>query len=171
MTSILAMEPLLSDVLALNLKRLGDFADSKEVVHIDDWVQYFTFDVVGQLAMGGILGFLDRGEDVDGIIGSIHDGFWAMSNMGYFPLQMFWFNNPVSKWIVKHFGGDKMNAFDVFLEWLERKVDHRMSHGLGDARWDMLQHFIDAKDLAGQPVNKAEVMIEGIHVLGLVLYS
>jgi len=91
-----------------------------------------------------------------------------MANMGNVPLQTFWFNNPVSKWLVKHFGGDRLNAFDVFLEWLERRVDERMCNGLGDARRDMLQHFVEAKDPVGQPVKKGDVMIEGVNILGYV---
>ncbi|KAJ9137166.1 cytochrome P450 [Pleurostoma richardsiae] len=166
MTAILSMEPLVQEVLALNLKRLTEFADKQEVVYIDKWANYFTFDVVGQLAMGGMIGFLEEGRDVNGIIRSIHDGFWVMANMGNVPLQTFWFNNPVSKWLVKHFGGDRLNAFDVFLEWLERRVDERMCNGLGDARRDMLQHFVEAKDPVGQPVKKGDVMIEGVNILG-----
>ncbi|KAI0528457.1 cytochrome P450 [Xylaria digitata] len=166
MTSILSMEPLVQDVLDLNLRQLQGFADRGEVVRIDQWANYFTFDIVGHLAMGGTIGFLEQGRDVDGIIRSIHDGFWIMANMGNIPLQTFWFNNPISKWLVKNFGGERLNAFDVFLEWLERRVDERMRNGLGDARRDMLQHFIDAKDPSGQPVKKGDVMIEGVNILG-----
>jgi cytochrome P450 len=165
MTSILSMEPLVKDVLDLNLRRLQGFADSGEVIRMDQWANYFTFDVVGQLAMGGMIGFLEEGRDVAGIIGSIHDGFWLMANMGNIPLQTFWFNNSVSKWLVKKFGGKRLNAFDVFLEWLEQRVDERMRNGLGDARRDMLQHFVEAKDPSGQPVKKGDVMIEGVNIL------
>lgn len=168
MASILSMEPLVQGVLEKNLHKLKGFADRGEVIRIDEWANYFTFDVVGQLAMGGMIGFLEEGRDVDGIIHSIHDGFWVMSNMGNFPLQTFWFNNPVSKWLVKNFGGDRLNTFDVFLEWLETRVEERMQNGLGDARRDMLQHFIEAKDPSGQPVKKGDVMIEGVNILGYV---
>jgi cytochrome P450 len=166
MTAILSMESLVQEVLSLNKDRLTEFAHRGQVVHIDQWVNYFTFDVVGQLAMGGTIGFLQHGKDIDGIIQSIHDGFWLMSNMGNVPLQNFWFNNAFSTWIIRTFGGKRLNAFDVFVDWLEHRVDARMSDGLGEKRRDMLQHFIEAKDLNGQPVKKADVMIEGVNILG-----
>ncbi|KAF2996528.1 hypothetical protein E8E14_000801 [Neopestalotiopsis sp. 37M] len=166
MTAILSMESLVQEVLSLNKDRLTEFAHKGQVVQIDQWVNYFTFDVVGQLAMGGTIGFLQHGKDIDGIIQSIHDGFWLMSNMGNVPLQNFWFNNAFSKWVIRTFGGKRLNAFDVFVDWLEHRVDARMSDGLGEKRRDMLQHFIEAKDLNGQPVKKADVMIEGVNILG-----
>lgn len=130
------------------------------------WANYFAFDVVGQLAMGGKLGFIEQGRDVGGIIGSIHDGFYLMANMGNVPLQMFWFNNRLAQWAIKSFGGTRMNAFSVFLEWLEKRVDERLNNGLGDRRRDMLQRFVEAKDVRGHPVKKGDVMIEGVNILG-----
>ncbi|KAF7556309.1 hypothetical protein G7Z17_g1508 [Cylindrodendrum hubeiense] len=167
MTSILAMEPLIQDVMDLNITKLGEFADRGEVVPMDKWANYFTFDTVGKLAMGGTIGFLEHGKDVDGIIRSIHDGFYLMANMGNVPFQMFWFNNPLAKWALRTFGGQRLNAFDIFLEWLDERVEERMTQGLKDGqRRDMLQHYIEAKDPQGLPVKKGDVMIEGVNILG-----
>ncbi|KAF5672039.1 cytochrome p450 [Fusarium heterosporum] len=166
MTSILTMEPLIQEVMNLNLKKLGELADETNYFSLDKMVNYFTSDVVGQLAIGGKIRFLEHGQDVGGIIQSIHDGFYFMGNMGILPLQMQWINNPVSKWITKTFGGDRLNAFDVFIDWLDDRVEERMTDGLlpGQPR-DLLQHFIEAKDPWGQQVSKREVMIEGVNIL------
>ncbi|KAH7242764.1 cytochrome P450 [Fusarium tricinctum] len=166
MTSILGMEPLIQSVMDLNLKKLGELADDGKYFPIDKMVTFFTSDVVGQLAIGGKIGFLEQGKDVDGIIRSIHDGFYLMGNMGILPLQMSWINNPVSKWLTKTFGGSRLNAFDVFIDWLDRRVEERMTNGLspGQPR-DLLQHFIEAKDPQGRQVGKKEVMIEGVNIL------
>jgi len=166
MSAILSMEPLIQEVMDLNLTKLRQFADRGEILYMDKWANYFTLDVVGQLGLGGVLGFLETGSDVNGIIGSIHDGFWLMSNMGNIPLQMFWLNNRFAKWLVKKLGGKRLNAFDVFLDWLDRQVEDRMVNSLGDRRRDMLQHFIEAKDMSGNPVKKEDVMIEGVNLLG-----
>jgi len=87
-----------------------------------------------------------------------------MANMGNMPLQMFWFNNPVAQWVVKKFGGRRLNAFTLFIEWLDKQVEKRMTEGLGDRRRDMLQHFIEAKDQNGESVKKGDVMIEGVNI-------
>ncbi|KAM0344848.1 hypothetical protein ACHAPU_007230 [Fusarium lateritium] len=146
----MGMEPLIQDVMDLNLRKLGELADEGNYFSLDEMVNYFTSDVVGQLAIGGKIGSLEQEKDVGGIIQSIHDGFYLMGNMGILPLQMFWINNPVSKWITKTFGGDQLNAFDTFIDWLDDRVEERMANGLlpGQPR-DLLQHFIEAKDPEG----------------------
>jgi cytochrome P450 len=166
MTSILGLEPLIQGVMDLNLRKLDELVDDGKYFPIDRMVTFFTSDVVGQLAIGGKIGFLEQGKDVDGIIQSIHDGFYLMGNMGILPLQMFWINNPVSKWFTKTFGGNRLNAFDVFIDWLDKRVEERMTNGLlpGQPR-DLLQHFIEAKDPQGRQVGKTEVMIEGVNIL------
>ncbi|CAI7613738.1 unnamed protein product [Penicillium pancosmium] len=166
MSSILSMEPFIQDVASELWGRFREFSRSAESVPLHLWGNYFAFDVVGQLALGGKIGFVERGEDVSGIIKSIHDGFYLMSNMGNIPLQMRWFNNDLAHWMVKKFGGKRLNSFNIFLQWLEKRVEERMANGLGDKRKDMLQHFVDAKDMSGHQVQKGDVMIEGVNILG-----
>ncbi len=89
-----------------------------------------------------------------------------MANMGSVPLQMFWFNNSITKFFVERFGSPKMNAFRGFLRRLEQRVTDRMEHGLGTRRRDMLQHFIEMKGIQGQPTGAGDAMIEGVNILG-----
>lgn len=166
MSAILTMEDLIAEVMDLNLAKLTEVAKTPKSIRLDQFVNYFTFDVVGQLAMGGPIGFLDQQRDVHGIIQSIHDGFYLMSNMGTVPGQMYWMNNKVARYLVQKFGGARLNSFEVFLGWLDRRVEERMRNGLGDRRPDMLQYFINGKNPGGEPVSKGEVMIEGVNILG-----
>jgi cytochrome P450 len=166
MSAILAMEHLIADVVHLNLAKLTELAKGAKPIRLDQFVNYFTFDVVGQLAMGGPIGFLEQGRDVNGIIQSIHDGFYLMSNMGTVPGQMYWVNNKVARYLVQKFGGARLNSFEVFLDWLDKRVEERMHNGLGAGRPDMLQYFINGKTPAGEPVSKGQVMIEGVNILG-----
>ncbi|GAD99962.1 hypothetical protein NECHADRAFT_55911 [Paecilomyces variotii No. 5] len=166
MSSILSMEPFIQEVASELWGRFREFSKSSEPVPLHSWANYFAFDVVGQLALGGRIGFVEHGEDIGGIIKSIHDGFYLMANMGNVPLQMLWFNNSIVQWILKNFGGKRLNSFNVFLKWLDRRVTERMTNGLGTKRRDMLQHFVEAKDMSGQPVKKGDVMIEGVNILG-----
>ncbi|KAG7051926.1 cytochrome p450 [Colletotrichum scovillei] len=166
MTAIQFMEPLIQDVANSMWQRMGEFADRNVPVRMDEWANYFAFDVVGSLALGGPIGFIEKGKDVDGIIRSIHDGFWLMANMGNMSLQMTWFNNRIAQWALRSFGGERLQAFSKFVDWLEVRVDERYRDGLGSQRRDMLQLFIDAKDMTGQPVTKGDVMMEGVNILG-----
>jgi cytochrome P450 len=74
MTSILAMEPYIQEVADKTWAKFRGFADSGQIIDFGEWIPYFTFDVVGQLSLGGEIGFVERGEDVDDIISSIHIG-------------------------------------------------------------------------------------------------
>lgn len=88
MTSILAMKPLVRDVADALWHRLRTLARNEEPTPLYLWAQYFAFDVVGQLALGGRTGFVEQGRDVDGVIASIHAGFYPMANMGNVPGQL-----------------------------------------------------------------------------------
>jgi hypothetical protein len=74
MSSILSMEPYIQEVADKTWSKFYSFAKSNQTIDLGAWVPYFTFDVVGQLSLGGEIGFVERGEDVDNIISSIHTG-------------------------------------------------------------------------------------------------
>lgn len=166
MSSVLSMEPLIQDVANTNWRKFKELVLRGKPVPIDTWANFFTFDVVGQLSLGGQLGMLEQERDVDGIIRSIHDGSYLMAIMGNMPVQTFGFNNLVAQWAVKNFGGKRLNAFSVFLDWLEQRVDERMEKESEENQRDMLQHFINAKDRKDKPVKKGDVMIEVVNILG-----
>ena len=66
--SLLAKEDAVDSCTSLFMHRLGEFADREEPVDLGTWLQYYAFDVVGELTFAMKLGFLDQGKDVDGII-------------------------------------------------------------------------------------------------------
>ena len=74
MSSVLTMEPFIQEVADKGWAKFRKYAGTGQHIDLSQWVSYFTFDVVGQLAMGGELGFLEKEEDVDSIISSIHSG-------------------------------------------------------------------------------------------------
>jgi hypothetical protein len=70
-TSLLTNEAAIDSCSNLLIKKLSEFADEKTSVDLGDWLQYYTFDVVGELTFAKKLGFLNLGEDVDGMIEAI----------------------------------------------------------------------------------------------------
>lgn len=57
----------------LLFSKLDNFADGSQIVDLGEWIQFYTFDVVGELTFAKKLGFLDKGGDVDGMIQAIED--------------------------------------------------------------------------------------------------
>lgn len=51
------------------------FIDTNKPCKFGDWVQMFAFDAMGLIAFSRPYGFLERGEDVDGVMGNIWKHF------------------------------------------------------------------------------------------------
>lgn len=165
MTSILSMEGYFQEIADLNWRKFRRIARNSETIDLEKWTTYFTFDVVGELGLGGVFGFLQQERDVDNVIGAVNNGFKLMANLANVPFQAWWINNPLMKWSIKNFGGKELNAFDHFLAWLAKRVEVRMSPKSNNTRKDLMQYFIDAKDQRNQPVSKADIMSDGMNLV------
>lgn len=75
MSNLVGFEPYVDSTIGFFLERLED-AQGKAGGRIDlgTWLQWFAFDVMGEITFSKRLGFLDEAKDVDGIMGSI----WKM---------------------------------------------------------------------------------------------
>lgn len=75
MSTLINFEPLVDSTTNEFLKQLSHrYADRKGSLAICDfgaWLQYYAFDVIGELTYSKRLGFLDRGIDVDRIISNL----------------------------------------------------------------------------------------------------
>lgn len=77
MSTIVQYEPLVDSTAKAFLSELTRrYADRSETCDFGTWLQYYAFDVIGELTYSKRLGFVDRGEDVDGII---HDLEWLLN--------------------------------------------------------------------------------------------
>lgn len=66
MTSITALETYVSKCVDLFLSRIGEVTDGGEkAIDISPWLQYYAFDVLGEVNFGRQLGFLKSGTDVN----------------------------------------------------------------------------------------------------------
>lgn len=74
MSTLTSYEPLveatIEEFLTQTQKR---FADKEASCDFARWLQYFAFDVIGELTWSKRLGFLERFEDVDGIVENLAD--------------------------------------------------------------------------------------------------
>jgi hypothetical protein len=77
MTTLLEAEEMVDSCTRLFMSRLGEL--SAKPVDLGDWMQYYAFDVVGELTFGKKLGFLEQGSDVDDILHGI-EGFLKYSS-------------------------------------------------------------------------------------------
>ncbi|SMY18713.1 unnamed protein product [Zymoseptoria tritici ST99CH_1A5] len=94
--SLLKMEPAIDECTKLFLSKMGEYADRDEPVDLGQWLQYYAFDVVGELTFAKKLGFLEKGGDVDGMIEAIEGMLVYASHCGQVPEMHPWLlGNPL----------------------------------------------------------------------------
>ena len=59
------------------LQRMGDFAETGKPMNFSDWLQWYAFDVIGEVSFSKQFGFLDQGKDVDNTLKGIEDSLWG----------------------------------------------------------------------------------------------
>lgn len=70
-TNLLAFKPLVESTMQFFFSRLdGLYCGKKDTVKLCDWMQLFTFDVIGDVTFSRRLGFLETGGDIKGVMES-----------------------------------------------------------------------------------------------------
>ncbi|KAK5092857.1 hypothetical protein LTR70_006037 [Exophiala xenobiotica] len=77
---LLESEEAVDSCINLFTSRLDEFASQNKPVDLGAWLQYFAFDVVGELTFSQKLGFLEQGRDVDGMMQAI-EGMLAYASL------------------------------------------------------------------------------------------
>jgi hypothetical protein len=72
MSYISSHEKLVDQTIAHFFRRLDElFVETNDVCDLGTWIQYFAWDVIGNLTFSKPLGFLELGDDVENITASI----------------------------------------------------------------------------------------------------
>ena len=69
MSSLVMYEPFVENTLSVFLSQTEKlFGSQAKTCDFSRWLQYFAFDVIGELTWSKRLGFIEKNEDVNGII-------------------------------------------------------------------------------------------------------
>lgn len=80
MSNLMSFEPYVDTTIAFFFTQLDKlFVQTGNVCNLGAWLQMFAFDVMGELTFSKRLGFLERAEDIDGIMESIWHYFYKTS--------------------------------------------------------------------------------------------
>lgn len=85
LANLLAMEDKIDSCTQLFCDRMEVAKNSP--VDLGAWLQYYAFDVVGELTFAQKLGFLERGQDVDGMMKDIE---WILAYSAIFGQVPWW---------------------------------------------------------------------------------
>ncbi|KAF5015492.1 hypothetical protein F66182_13162, partial [Fusarium sp. NRRL 66182] len=122
MSNLTEFEPFVNKTIATLFKRLDEFVTRNQVCNIDVWLQYYAFDVIGELTFSQPLGFLEKGADIDGIIGALEKMLDYSGKIGQMPwLDYIFIKNPLRRLIA---GGPT----GAVAQFARTRLDERLMH-------------------------------------------
>ncbi|KAM0428145.1 hypothetical protein ACHAPT_007045 [Fusarium lateritium] len=85
MSSLVHYEPFVDECADLFTQRLSEMSRSGMLVDMRHWFQCYAFDVIGLITYAKRLGFLDRGDDIRGVISALEEHLGYATLVGIFP--------------------------------------------------------------------------------------
>jgi cytochrome P450 len=100
MTSLIAYGPAVNNCISLISSRFAELANAERVVNLHHYLQCYAFDVIGEITFGKRFGFLDLGEDKEGLFKAIDQRNAYGTFTGIFP----WLHRWLFPWLPKSGG-------------------------------------------------------------------
>ncbi|KAL6230900.1 hypothetical protein BDW75DRAFT_248259 [Aspergillus navahoensis] len=85
MSSLLTYEPFVDECISIFRQRLAELANAQLCTNMGHWMQCYAFDVIGLMTYSKRIGFLDRGDDIGGVMGALEDMVYYSSLAGLVP--------------------------------------------------------------------------------------
>ena len=83
MSALVQYEPFVDDTTAKFLDQTDALYSSKNAVcNFAEWLQFYAFDVIGQITYSKRHGFVDRAEDIDGMVNYLGKIFSYVAPVG-----------------------------------------------------------------------------------------
>jgi hypothetical protein len=108
MSSLVNYEPLVDSTTDAFIEQTQQrYLETGKTCDFAQWLQFFAFDVIGDLTWSKRLGFVEKNEDVDGIVAFIGKFLAYAGPVGQMPLlDLVWQKNPI-RLAVERFGLSK----------------------------------------------------------------
>ncbi|KAF4999942.1 hypothetical protein FDECE_11344 [Fusarium decemcellulare] len=160
MSTLVTFEPFVDSTSTEFLRQLKlRFADrpgNEGICDFGAWLQYYAFDVIGELTFSKRLGFVERGTDVDHIIRDLESFLnyvsWPANTgcnrkIGQIPfLDNLFVKNPIKIWMAKN---GLLNSSAPVAEFAKKHlVERQLEEESGEAktpRRDFLNRFKEAR--------------------------
>ncbi|KAL4980057.1 hypothetical protein BDW66DRAFT_156696 [Aspergillus desertorum] len=148
MTSLVQYESMVNETVELFLNQTAAlFADTGKACDFARWLQFFAFDVIGSITYSKRHGFLEKNEDIDGILKSLARIFDYAGPIGQMPwLDKLLWKNPVYNILQKWGLTDNSHPVAIFAR---QRMNERLAVDIGtntesQQRQDLLTKFIQA---------------------------
>ncbi|CZR69977.1 related to cytochrome P450 CYP3/CYP5/CYP6/CYP9 subfamilies [Phialocephala subalpina] len=81
MSSLVSYEPFVDKVNSEFMTALVDHAQHGRVIDLFTWLQFYAFDVIGEITLGKSFGLIEAGYDKDGLLHAVHVGSITYGSM------------------------------------------------------------------------------------------
>ncbi|KAL8810355.1 MAG: hypothetical protein Q9223_007774 [Gallowayella weberi] len=148
MSNLVSFEPYVNKTINAFITQLDRrFVQKGATCVLDKWLQMFAFDVMGEITYSKPLGFLDRGEDVDGVMESIWNYFKKASPVTQIPwVDRLWTKNPIRQRCISVRPNPIVGFGIKRAEERKRKVDGVIADDQGANSRDFLSRFLEVLD-------------------------
>ncbi|KAI1625028.1 cytochrome P450 [Exophiala viscosa] len=122
MTSLLDYEPFVDNTSKVLVERLTTlYANSGKLCDFGEWLQWYAFDVIGEMTMSKRFGFLEQGRDVNDIIKTLNNSGAYTAIVG----QMPWLDYVLAKnpYWGHLFSKDKLGISKFVLGYLQPRIE------------------------------------------------
>ncbi|AEO60779.1 hypothetical protein MYCTH_2120753 [Thermothelomyces thermophilus ATCC 42464] len=148
MAAMQQLSPFIDDTVELLVRKIDEFIDKnpRGVFNLGDYLHYFAFDVLGEVAFSRSFGFLEQGKDVDGAIKTIDNSQWYNGVVGQVPeLDHFLRRNPLWQFVPWLSTKNALITRMALEEMARRQPFDKDNGGLlrtGDGRQDLMASLI-----------------------------
>ncbi|KAL4921495.1 hypothetical protein BDW62DRAFT_208463 [Aspergillus aurantiobrunneus] len=125
MTSLVQYEPMVNETIELFLNQTASLFANANTCDFARWLQFFAFDVIGSITYSKRHGFIDKNEDIDGIVKSLARIFDYAGPVGQMPwLDKLLWKNPLFDALQKWGLADNSHPVAVFAR---QRMSERMT--------------------------------------------
>lgn len=168
LSTLVEFEPLVDSTTNFFLDTLQSRFASKQgsVLDLGEYLQFYAFDVMGELTFSKRLGFIEEGVDVNNIMKSIGANFEYFSLVGQMPwLDEILGKNPIH---IKYFRKNVSSPILKFAQQLLQERLRQLESGkqsekeVATGKPDFLARFIQAKNQVSGADGETEPMTDGL---------
>ena len=115
MSSLVGYEPLVDSTTDAFIEQTYQrYSKTGKTCNFSKWLQFYAFDVIGELTWSNRLGFVEQDKDVDGIVEFVGDFLAYAGPVGQIPfIDLLWQKNPLKLQLEKW--GIRKTVFPVTL--------------------------------------------------------
>ncbi|TXC02463.1 hypothetical protein FocTR4_00014957, partial [Fusarium oxysporum f. sp. cubense] len=165
MSTLVQFEPFVDSTTTEFFKQLDQrYANQNDVLDFGTWLQYYAFDVIGELTYSKRLGFVDHGKDVDNTIGNLEWLLNYAAPVGQLPiLDSLLLKNPLRLQLTKWGFTNSSSPVAIFAR--NRMLARVDPEKLGDMKFDQdngrrdfLSRFLEANQKDPEFMNNDRVL-------------